>query len=215
MNRHAPLFGLAFTVVRIRAGDKKNPNLIHYGTGFFYLVGEGEAQQAGHELHISYLSKKENFVPDKLMDNLHAATPTLMVGFPNGIMDEANNFPVVRRGCLATPYEVNYQGKSDFAVDIAAFGGSSGSPVFAFFEHMIGDAAGNVRVLGGPQVYLIGVLYSGPQMTAQGEIIQVPVPTAHNVQTNVMIHIGYCLKAHLIEELYPVIQGHFAIFGKG
>jgi hypothetical protein len=161
--------------------------------------------EAGAQPHTLFLSK-DIFPPPNIRAVLHVSTSVLMVGFPNGIMDEANNLPVVRRGSLATPYKADYQGQANFVVDIAAFGGSSGSPVFAFFDGMIPTDEGGMNFVGGPSFSLIGVLHSGPVMTAQGQIIQAPVPTNHFVsQTAVMIHLGYCLKAHRIEELITPI----------
>jgi hypothetical protein len=136
----------------------------------------GSLRGAGKQPHALLLSKG-NFPAPQQQDLLHAATSVLMVGFPNGIMDEANNLPVVRRGTLATPYRADYLGKTNFAVDIAAFGGSSGSPVFALFEHALPDDHGQIKLMAGSQLYLIGVLHSGPTMTAQGTIISRPVPT--------------------------------------
>ena len=122
-------------------------------------------------------------------------------------MDEANNLPVVRRGSLATSYKVDYQGKTNFVVDIASFGGSSGSPIFAFFENLMPGDKGDINLITTPQFYLIGVLHSGPVMTAQGDVIQMPVPTNSLAsRTNVMIYLGYCVKAHRIEELIAAIK---------
>lgn len=150
---------------------------------------------------------KNNFCPFNVQSILHPSTSILMVGFPNGIMDEANNLPVVRRGSLATSYNVNYQGETNFVVDIASFGGSSGSPVFAFFDHLIPNDQGGMTLLTAPQFYLIGVLHSGPVMTAQGKIISAPIPTNYPVaHTSVMIHLGYRVKAHRIEELVVAIK---------
>ena len=149
------------------------------------------------------------FIPNHQQTVLHAATSVLMVGFPNGIMDEVNNLPVVRRGTLATHYKADYLGETNFVVDIAAFGGSSGSPVFAFFENMFTDEKGNTNFFGGVIFHLIGVLHSGPVITADGRIVPAPVPTgSHIAQTNMSIHLGYCLKAFRIEELRSVIEPH-------
>ncbi|MDX8446547.1 S1 family peptidase [Mesorhizobium captivum] len=155
------------------------------------------------------LLTRENLAPESIQAVLHAATSVLMVGFPNGIMDEANNLPVVRRGTLATPYGANYRGRTDFVIDIAAFGGSSGSPIFALFEHILPDSGGNISFMTRPLIHLIGVLHSGPMMTAEGLIVPAPVPTSFLMaQTNVMIHLGYCAKAFRIEELAPVIEAY-------
>lgn len=151
--------------------------------------------------HMMSLSDR-NLPNQRVKDALLPAMPILMVGFPNGLMDEANNLPVVRRGSLATPYRADYQGNSDFVIDIAAFGGSSGSPVFCLFENMIPGEHRPIRITKFPHAYFIGVLHSGPQATARGEIVTLPVPTTTTfAQTKIMLHLGYCVKASRMEEL--------------
>jgi hypothetical protein len=158
--------------------------------------------------HILYLNK-DFFISKNHQSILHAATSVLMVGFPTGIMDEVNNLPVVRRGTLATHYRANYQGQTNFVVDIAAFGGSSGSPIFAFFENTFTDDQGNTDFFGGVRFHLIGVLHSGPVMMADGTLVSAPVPTTSLIaQTKLMIHLGYCVKAFRIEDLLSVIEPH-------
>jgi hypothetical protein len=55
-----------------------------------------------------------------------------MIGYPNGIWDDVNNLPVVRRGITATGCNNNYRGRTEFLIDAAVFPGSSGSPVFIY-----------------------------------------------------------------------------------
>lgn len=132
-----------------------------------------------------------------------------MVGFPNGLMDTENNLPVVRRGTLATHYKADYLGKPNFVVDIASFGGSSGSPIFAFYENMRPTEDGGMGFFTEPAAFLIGVLHSGPVLNAQGKIVPAPVPTNYPVaEVPMMLHLGYALKARLIEELRGEIEKH-------
>ena len=170
--------------------------------------------RGGVKLHLCSLTN-QNFMPPDSMGLLESTAPLLMIGFPNGIMDDINNVPIARRGSLATPYAVNYKGRKDFVVDIATYGGSSGSPVFAIFEHSLPDREGReVKLLAKPRIFFIGVLHSGPVMTETGQIVEAPIPTAYGVpQFSLRIHLGYCLKANLIEELLPVIQGHRRMYG--
>jgi hypothetical protein len=56
-----------------------------------------------------------------------------IVGYPSGQLDHVHNLPIVRRGCLATLPEVDFEGRPEFLVDAGVFPGSSGSPVFARF----------------------------------------------------------------------------------
>ena len=98
----------------------------------------------------------------------------LMVGYPNGIWDSANNFPIFRRGITATACNLNYQGRPEFLVDAAVFPGSSGSPVFIFNEGTYVD--GN-SIIFGERLLFVGILYAVHLHTAQGEIRTVTVPT--------------------------------------
>ena len=145
-----------------------------------------------------------NWIPNDRAEALSVATDVVMVGFPNGLMDMANNLPVVRRGSLATPYRANYAGNRDFVVDIAAFGGSSGSPIFAFFNGM--EATPQGMHMGGQAFYLIGVLHSGPVLDAEGSIVAKPVPTQSVVITQQMIHLGYCAKIDLLADFHSALE---------
>lgn len=126
-----------------------------------------------------------------------------MVGFPNGLMDEQNNLPIMRKGILATPFYADHNGQKNFVIDIAAFGGSSGSPIFAYFESIKPTKDGDLFGQGG-SVYLIGILHSGPTFSTIGEIVTIPAPTSGIAAvTQNMMHLGYCAKDKQINELAP------------
>lgn len=142
---------------------------------------------------------KDNFPPDWMRQRLIASTEVLMVGFPDGLMDESNNLPLTRKGILSTPFVANYNGKPNFVVDIAAFGGSSGSPVIAFYNGMVPERDG--MALGGLQFYLLGILHSGPTISNVGDVVTVPVPTSKQIShSRIMMHLGYCVRAEYIED---------------
>ncbi len=165
------------------------------------LVKDLEAR--GFEPFVLSLDNSVCITPERA-EALNAATDVIMVGFPNGLMDVANNLPVLRRGSLATPYRANYAGNRDFVIDIAAFGGSSGSPVFAFFNGLEPTPQG--MQMGGQAFYLIGVLHSGPVINAEGRIEQRPVPTQTVIITQQMIHLGYCAKIDLLSDFLPELE---------
>lgn len=165
------------------------------------LIDDLEAK--GFDPFVLLLDNSVCITPDRA-EALNAATDVIMVGFPNGLMDEANNLPVLRRGSLATPYRANYAGKRDFMIDIAAFGGSSGSPVFAFYNGMEPTPEG--MSMGGQSFYLIGVLHSGPVLDAEGRIEQRPVPTQTVIVTQQMIHLGCCAKIDLLNGFLPDLE---------
>lgn len=165
-----------------------------------------ETTQSGREIY-NVLLNEENFPSEDNASNLKISTNVIMIGYPNGLMDDYNNLPISRRGFLATEYIQDYQGKSDFVVDIAAFGGSSGSPVFSISDQIVADQNGNPVFLREPIISLIGVLRAGPIMKEYGEIISVEEPTNFLVsETNTMINLGICLKYSRIKELCSHIE---------
>ncbi len=156
-------------------------------------------QNVGKEPFFLHLSS-HLLPPPWLNKRLIASTNVLMIGFPNGLMDHANNLPLTRRGILATPYHADYNGQPDFVVDIAAFGGSSGSPVFAIFEGPT-PLENGTSMLGNGAIYFIGILHSGPVVSAVGEVVTVPVPMTKQIaHTSLMMHLGYCHRAELVED---------------
>lgn len=155
---------------------------------------------AGFKPHFTSVAR--GIIPtDEQIRELSAAHPVLIVGYPNGVYDQANNLPVIRRGVTAIPPWINYQGGKDLLLDISVFGGSSGSPVFVLDEGLlIGRAGVN---LGGSRLYFMGVLKAGHYRTETGAIVQMPAPTAMVPVARVqqMINLAVCVKAEKVVEL--------------
>lgn len=151
-------------------------------------------RQAGREPYVKGPSQRDIW-PDTKLQMLRAVEDVLMVGYPNGLWDDVNYLPLVRRGITATHPAVDFCGRSGGVVDIAAFPGSSGSPIAIANDGLVTMKNGSVAA--GRRYVLLGVLYGGPVMTETGEIrIQriptgiVPVPVMQR-----LIHLGYYIKA--------------------
>jgi len=143
------------------------------------------------------LSFDESLVfSDLQLETLSAVENVLMVGYPTGLWDEKNNLPLFRRGITSTHPAIDFCGKPIFLIDAAAFPGSSGSPVVFADMGFYQDKMGNTSI-GTSRIALLGVLYAGPMWTAEGSVEVDPIPTAvlPMSRTNVMIHLGYVLKA--------------------
>lgn len=134
------------------------------------------------------------------MQQLSAVEDIIMIGYPNGLWDAKHNLPIVRRGGTATPPYVDFDGKPVFMIDCACFPGSSGSPVLLYNVGTYMDKNGGT-VMGGTRIRLLGVLYAGPQFTAQGEIKVMPVPTANApvALSRIPINLGICVKADRLQ----------------
>lgn len=110
-----------------------------------------------------------------LLEELSPMEEIAMIGYPNGIWDQAHNLPIIRRGITATHPRIKLNGKSEFLIDAACFPGSSGSPVF--LANRGSYVQSNGALCAGSRIALLGVLYAGPQHTTTGEIIVVNIPT--------------------------------------
>lgn len=158
-----------------------------------------EAAKRGDKLF--YIPFTKDLLPtEKHKDELSAIEDVLMIGYPNGIWDSVNNMPIFRKGTTATNPLIDYNGKKEIMIDIAAFPGSSGSPVMIFNEGGYRDKKGNTY-MGGNRIILIGVLYAGPQATATGEIIMTP-----NIQRPIAVskipnNLGLIIKSERILEM--------------
>ena len=83
----------------------------------------------------------------------------LMVGYPDGMVDEKNNLPIVRRGITATDFKIDYNGKKEFLIDASIFKGSSGSPVVICDIGSYNNAEGKLCL--GNRVFFLGIQYRG------------------------------------------------------
>lgn len=134
-------------------------------------------------------------VTEQEMGELAALEDIVMVGYPNGIWDSANNMPVVRRGVTATHPRLDYEGRPQFMIDAACFPGSSGSPVVLY---NIGSVATRQGLqIGASRVKLLGILYAGPQHTATGELQVVNIPIQQKVLafSRIPNNLGLVIKA--------------------
>jgi hypothetical protein len=143
--------------------------------------------------------------PEKIED-LSGIENITMIGYPNGIWDEKNNMPIVRRGITATNPKIDYNGLPIFVIDCACFPGSSGSPVFIFDQGGYTDGKGNMH-LGGGRIILLGVLFAGPQHVAEGEIqtIEIPLARVPISMSKIPNNLGFVVKAQKIADFRKLL----------
>ena len=155
----------------------------------------------------SQTGKKLFFVPLEMtlvpsvqdLAELTAMEDVLMAGYPNGIWDEQNNMPVLRRGVTATHPNLDWNGKPEFLIDAACFPGSSGSPVFLFNVGGYAQKSGGMAI--GTRIKLLGVLYAGPQHTVEGEIriVNVPILERPISVSTIPNNLGIVVKARKLD----------------
>lgn len=131
----------------------------------------------------------------------------LMIGYPNGLWDEVNNLPLFRSGTLASIPEYDFNGQEIFVIDAACFPGSSGSPVLSAELGSTVSRDGNVKI-GQLRMQLLGILYAGPVIDVEGDIITRPIPTHKQPITTSkhMINLGYVIKSKKLLDFEPIFE---------
>lgn len=145
---------------------------------------------------------------DRLTE-LSALEELVMVGYPIGLWDSRNNFPIFRKGYTATHPAIDFNEDGIGLVDMACFPGSSGSPIFILNESGYCDKRGTHH-LGTTRLLFLGVLFAGPQYTAQGDVVATIVPTSSTTiesHTPIMTNLGYYIKAEELLEFKKNIEG--------
>jgi hypothetical protein len=156
-----------------------------------------------------YRAFDNSLIPDQIkMQELDAVEDILMIGYPNGLWDETNNMPIVRKGITATDPKLDYNGKEEFLIDAACFPGSSGSPVFIYNKGGYTDKQGNLN-WGTPRLIFLGIIYAGPQSSVKGDVQVVTIPT--NQQkilsvSHIPINLGYIIKSKKILDFISIIK---------
>jgi len=146
------------------------------------------------------LNAATHIKPDELLEST-ALENIVMVGYPNGLWDAANNMPLMRRGVTASHIALDWNGKSEFLIDAACYPGSSGSPVFLLDIGGYTTRSGGTMI-GPGRLRFLGVLYAGPQQMVTGEIRVVTVPTGVKPisESYVSINLGIVIKARRLNE---------------
>lgn len=163
-----------------------------------------EAQKIGKNIYFKALNK--SIIPSfEQIEKLTAIEDIIMIGYPNGLWDSYNNMPIVRRGVTATNVKLNYNNKKEFLIDIAAFPGSSGSPVFIYNQ---GSYPMEDGIAVGNRLILLGVLYAGTQMSVDGniEIIEVPTANIPIAKSKIPNNIGIIIKIEKLLDFESVLE---------
>lgn len=165
------------------------------------------AEAAKKKLTPYFISLDESLIPsDEKLSELSAVEDILMVGYPIGLWDAINNYPIYRKGITASHPLNDYNGKSEFVIDAACFPGSSGSPVFLANIGNYVDKSGGTNIA--TRFYFLGILYAGPQYSATGEVVVVDVPTKKDtlVVSSIPTNLGYVIKSKNLFEFDSLLE---------
>ncbi len=156
---------------------------------------------------VFFVSIDSSIIPKTLKEwnFISVAEQVYMVGYPRGISDEKNNYPLVRTGIFSSPPSIDFNGKREFLVDMACFNGSSGSPIFYVRPRQYFDREKMANAISTEEkVIFAGILYSGPVMRKDGVIV---FQNNIKVQTDLMINLGNVIRSDCVLDFEKIILG--------
>ena len=174
---------------------------------FVNPVFEHVKEQTGKD--VFYIAIDDTILPTQsMLEDLSALEELVMVGYPIGMWDKKNNFPIFRKGYTSSHPAIDFNEAGIGLVDMACFPGSSGSPIYILNEGGYKDKRGNWN-LGNSRIIFIGTLFAGPQYDATGDLIVKNIPTVQQkieTHTGIMANLGYYVKASEIFEFKNYIK---------
>ncbi len=134
----------------------------------------------------------------KQLNRMPASIGVAMIGYPNGIWDKKNGLPIIRKGTTATHPAVPFNNRDEVVLDMACFPGSSGSPVMYYEPGYFASAQ-----------RFLGILYAGPTIDADGQILvtKIPTSTKNFVTVQTMMHLGYVITGKKIRDFIHSVEG--------
>lgn len=135
----------------------------------------------------------------------------LMLGCPDGIFDDYNNIPLLRRGITATPMSLDFKNTKRFLTDIAAFPGSSGSPILIYDRASRTDKLGNIHLGSGRRLHLIGIHAAGYMHQINSDWHgQLPLGTPTPVSL-IPNSLGVAIKSSCLLDFKPIMAQILAV----
>jgi hypothetical protein len=168
-------------------------------------VEAGDPATIGERTFVAPIRSSHIPTLSKIEQNYDAIEEVLFIGYPDGLYDEENLTPIVRRGITATPLQIDYEGKPTFLIDASVFPGSSGSPVFAGTSAVRADGNANL-VLVASRLAFLGVIAKCLEIKETGQVEWKPIPTGKKNKkvptytTSQALNLGIVYKSHTVLE---------------
>lgn len=136
---------------------------------------------------------------------LRPTTNVTLVGYPYGFFDTANALPIWKTGTIASEPAIDFEKKPLLLIDVAAFPGMSGSPVFAIASGIYEVADGSAVTPGSVREFL-GV-YASMQMVGKNKFLeQLTHGAQYGIRDMESLQIGHVWKAKLVLETIKTVD---------
>lgn len=123
-----------------------------------------------------------------------------LVGYPRMFFDKKNALPIYKTGNIASEYEYDFNGEPCFIIDISAFNGNSGSPVFSIQKNAQIISESIIIKAPGSTTKFLGVYSAG--IVAQDFFLPIKqIRSEQGIITELDMQLGVVWKAILIDEI--------------
>lgn len=127
-------------------------------------------------------------------------TNVALIGYPYGFYDTRNALPIWKTGSVASEPEVDFDGKPLFLVDVSAFPGMSGSPVFGVSPHGVYESKDGAIKMGANLKTFLGIYASMQIVRRKKYLEEMAFGDRLGIVNNESLEIGHVWKARLILE---------------
>ena len=177
---------LLHSTVRITSIFKNN--MIGTGTGFFFIF-----------------TINNNEVP-VIVTNKHVVKNSIKGNFRLSLADSNGNW--IKNSYIdinCDDFEKMWIMHPEEKIDIAAFPGSSGSPIFIYNQ---GSYPVQNGIVVGSRLILLGVLYAGTKMNIEGnvEIVEVPTVNIPIMKSKIPNNIGIIIKIEKLLDFEIILE---------
>jgi hypothetical protein len=127
-----------------------------------------------------------------------------LIGYPYNLSDEINALPIWKSGSIASEPDKDFNGKPLLMIDISAFPGMSGSPVFAIANGAFESE--NRTIMAGNQRKFIGIYASMQFLQQKRYIEEIQNNTNKGMILSESLQLGYVWKERLIIDIINSIN---------
>lgn len=149
----------------------------------------------------------QHMASDRDLANLDVADDVVFIGYPKGKLDDATGLPIARRGSIATPSDLDFNGEPQFLIDASVFGGSSGSPVWAYInQRELDQDAGVMRT---QHTALIGFVSSAWVHWREGDICEPSAAAGAFTELSEALDLGVVTSVKCLQECIDACHQHY------
>jgi hypothetical protein len=168
-----------------------------------------EADLAVMALPAHLISDTRQMCIDSSLDttslSIQPSSPINLIGYPYGYHDTHNNLPIWKTGSIASEPELNFNGLPLIVVDVSAYPGMSGAPVFSVAHGSYVSKNGDTVI--GSATRFLGV-YASMQMFNERKYLEeyANSENKYGITSSQSLQLGHVWKSSIIKEIISSID---------